>query len=128
MADLTTYLNREWHPVDYHCWSLVRDYYSRELNIDLPPVAIDARSIREVLDQFRLSDIYQAFNRVETPCDHDVVLFINDAGLVSHCGIFVGGKILHNLEPFGIAWQRLLTLRTLFPTWTYWRHGSRSPL
>ena len=94
---LSHYLEKSWSP-DYDCWSLVQEFYQRELNIELPDVACNALNIREVLDEFELTDLYSLFRPALSP-SHGCVVEMGTNGRSSHVGIYLeysGGRILHN--------------------------------
>lgn len=112
------YLGMPFVPLQFDCWSLVRQVYADELNIHLPRVTIDAANMRAVVAEFRgQQNIRRGFCEVHQP-EH---LAVMEYGRVNAChvGLYVetpnGPKILHCDEGSGVVleWPHRMKLPLL---------------
>ena len=81
------------------CWSLVRDYYRQELNIELPMLKFEYDWWEKGLDYF--GDLYESFGfvKVEEPQLHDGIMFQVVGDVANHCGVYLGeGIFMHHAE------------------------------
>lgn len=100
-------IGRVWGPPRLDCYSLIRDYYQRELDIHIPDFEVQKRatdwwndpaSSSLYLDHFSEA----GFERVDDgPELHDVILMeVASKASVNHAGIYLGhdtGYMLHHL-------------------------------
>ena len=94
------------------CYSLVREYYRRELNIVLPSIEFEDNWWDKGLNYF--VDLVEPFGFVEvdTPQKGDVILFQIYGTVPNHCGIYLGEDVmLHHAE------NRLSCRESLYPFW-----------
>tara|TARA_B100001057_G_scaffold323533_1_gene323763 strand:+ start:1186 stop:1893 length:708 start_codon:yes stop_codon:yes gene_type:complete len=95
------------------CWSLVRDYYRQELDIELPMLEFEYDWWENGLDYF--GDLYESFGfvKVEEPQRHDGIMFQVMGGVPNHCGVYLGeGIFMHHAE------DRLSCTESLYsPIW-----------
>ena len=92
-------LGREYEFGKYDCWSLVRDYYRQELDIELPMLKFEYDWWDKDLDYF--GDLYESFGfiKVEEPQTHDVILFQVTGGVPNHCGVYLKEELfMHHAE------------------------------
>ena len=92
-------LGREYEFGKYDCWSLVRDYYRQELDIELPMLKFEYDWWEKGLNYF--DDLYKSFGfvKVEEPQTHDVILFQVTGGVPNHCGVYLKeGLFMHHAE------------------------------
>lgn len=90
-------LGREYTFGNNDCYSLVRDYYKQELNIELPTTIFEENWWNKGLDYFK--DLYESFGfvQVDSPQKHDIIVFKMLAQVSNHCGIYLGEDIfLHH--------------------------------
>ena len=81
----------------FDCWGFVRFVLLHEYGHNVPPVNINPDNLRDVLHAFRTDLAFQAFNKVKTPQDGDVVL------MRQHCvrGSGVVFQNIHSLNASG---------------------------
>lgn len=102
------------------CYSLIRDYYARELQITLPDFARQDNWWKTGQDLYR--DNFQAAGFVSIDASalrrHDVILMQLSANTTNHGAIYLGdGRILHHpmnrlsgRDAYGGYWQNITTL------------------
>ena len=93
----TPLLGREYEFGVNDCWSLVRDYYKTELEIELPMLQFEDDWWEKGLNYF--GDLYESFGfeKVETPEKHDGIMFQVMAQVPNHCGVYLGeGLFMHH--------------------------------
>tara|TARA_B100001939_G_scaffold343873_1_gene357314 strand:- start:1885 stop:2622 length:738 start_codon:yes stop_codon:yes gene_type:complete len=109
-------LGREFITNEVDCITLVRDYYGRNLNINIPDVVHQIRQVEpnkwpereEFWTYNRRSNrefvkIFEArgFSEVEAPQKHDIIL--SDNGIVkalSHCAVYISdSEVMHHPYP-----------------------------
>lgn len=100
------------------CYSLVQDYYSQELNIELPNVERQYQWWKKG-DNLYL-DGYEKHGFSLVPLKdikvHDALIFYNSSDVPNHAGVYIGeNKILHHLEErlssrdsFNTYWRKVL--------------------
>lgn len=116
-------LNNELLGRDYNfgtsdCYSLARDYYFQEFNINLPTIQFEDDWWEQGLDYF--GDLFEnfGFEEVEDPQIGDGILFKVFCNVENHCGIYLGEDIfLHH------AVNRLSCRESLYPLWI--KHKTR---
>lgn len=118
---------RQWQPPTLDCYSLIRDYYSRTLGINLPDFETTLRA-QDWWDDATNSSLYlqhfekAGFVRVDgDPKEHDVIIMeIASKAGPNHAGVYLGddtGYFLHHLygrpsskEIYGGFWLRNTSL------------------
>ena len=108
-------LGREYDFGNYDCWSLVRDYYRQELDIELPMLEFEDDWWEKGLNYFKdLPDSF-GFQKVSSPQKHDVIIFNMMSPIGNHCGIYLDeGVFLHH------AVNRLSCRESLYSGWNKW--------
>lgn len=101
--DVDYYLSKHWS-LDYDCWSLVREFYLRELNVQLPEVAVRADDLRECMQICEQSAVRDLFERIDEP-QHGCVVEMggNQPFHVGICLQVPETRILHNLYTAGVV-------------------------
>lgn len=93
------YIGRPWQRGGFDCWALVREFYSRELSVELEPVTnIDNENLKDVFSEFESSEIFSRFEKVAIPKNFDVVgMFFEGTKRLGHVGIYLeeSRSILH---------------------------------
>lgn len=111
-------IGRPWAHGILDCYSLVRDWYARELGIALPDYPRTDGWWERGEDLYRRHYREAGFERVAgTPQRHDVLLMRVQARQENHAAIYLGGtQILHHLherlssrEVYGGYWQKHTT-------------------
>lgn len=100
------------------CYSLVRDYYFQNFDINLPTIKFEDDWWDQGLDYF--GDLFEnfGFEEVEDPQVGDGILFQVYCNVENHCGIYLGEDIfLHH------AVNRLSCRESLHPMWI--KHKTR---
>ena len=95
------------------CYSLVRDYYREKLNIELSAINFEDNWWNKGLNYF--DDLYEAFGwyEVETPQEHDMIIFSVLSNIPNHCGVYLGeGLFLHHAE------NRLSCRESIYSGWS----------
>ena len=94
------------------CWSLVRDYYRKELDIELPMLEFEDDWWEKGLNYFKdLPDSF-GFIKVEEPQKHDVIIFNVFSSVGNHCGVYLDdGIFLHHAE------NRLSCRESIYGIW-----------
>jgi NlpC/P60 family len=101
-VNIDRYLKKHWVNFEYDCWSLVREFYFAEFNIDLPYIPIDASDIDLVSDTIRNSDLRGLFQSIKTPSNGCVVELERrhrqpNKSTARHVGVFIDPNfVLHN--------------------------------
>ncbi|MBO5038085.1 MAG: C40 family peptidase [Alphaproteobacteria bacterium] len=96
----------------FDCWGFVRFVLLHEYGHNVPPVNINPDNLRDVLHAFRTDLAFQAFNKVKTPQDGDVVL-MRQAKNPVHAGLWLdidGGGVLHCVRGSGVVFQNIHSL------------------
>lgn len=105
-------LGREYLFGTNDCYSLVRDYYKQKLSIDLPTIPFEDNWWEKGLNYF--DDLYESFGftEVDTPKEHDFIIFNVYSDIPNHCGIYLGEDVfMHHAE------SRLSCRESLFSGW-----------
>lgn len=113
--NLTYYLALSWAQGEFDCWALVRHFYQREYNHELPLLLVNINSPRALARATRRN--LQRFERVQQPAHGCVVgmywLNQSDAWL-RHVGIYLNfngdERLLHNVVGAGVLCQPLKDL------------------
>lgn len=106
------------------CWELVADVLAHEraeIAVEYIPAQ---RSIRQMAEAFRLAlhASHHGFRRVTAPEEFSIVLMGRNAHLgIHHCGVWVGGKVLH-AEPCTTLYEELTAVATRYPVMEFWSH------
>ena len=111
-------LGRDYNFGSSDCYSLARDYYFQEFNINLPTIQCEDDWWEQGLDYF--GDLFEnfGFEEVEDPQIGDGILFKVFCNVENHCGIYLGEDIfLHH------AVNRLSCRESLHPMWI--KHKTR---
>jgi len=111
-------LGRDYNFGTSDCYSLVRDYYFQEFNINLPTIQFEDDWWDQGLDYF--GDLFEnfGFEEVQEPEIGDGILFQVFCNVENHCGIYLGEDIfLHH------AVNRLSCRESLYPMWI--KHKTR---
>ena len=129
------YVGREWQNGTQDCWTLVRDIYRDHLQIDLPPIVVDADNLRQVLKAFEDDANLQPWQPIEKPEHLCLAFFTPGHHRATHCGLWLdimGGRFLHCHRRAGVVCEDRVTLEQ--NGWCdprYYRHvgcGKTSPL
>ena len=94
---ITPLMGRDYKFGENDCWSLARDYYKENLNIDLPTMHFEDDWWEKGLNYF--DDLFEPFGfyEVDSPQEHDIILFSVMAQVPNHCGVYLGeGVFLHH--------------------------------
>ena len=111
-------LGRDYNFGTSDCYSLARDYYFQEFNINLTTIQFEDDWWEQGLDYF--GDLFEnfGFEEVEDPQIGDGILFKVFCNVENHCGIYLGEDIfLHH------AVNRLSCRESLHPMWI--KHKTR---
>ena len=108
------YTGRQFIHGSQDCFTLLRDYYRRELGVSLPEVWHGYEWWQEGENLYLDHAATAGFQQVNSLQTHDVVLMRVAARVPNHVGIYVGdGRILHHLanqlsrhDTYGGIWQR----------------------
>jgi proteasome lid subunit RPN8/RPN11 len=109
------------------CFTVVRDYYNKELGIVLEdPYRPEDWWNEPDMNLYVDSAEKWGFHRVKELKEHDVVLMQIRSKVANHAAVYIGdGKILHHLDnrlskvdPYGGYWWKC--------THSIWRHNDRS--
>ena len=90
-------LGREYSFGENDCYSLVRDYYKQELNIELPTTVFEDDWWEKGLNYF--DDLFESFGfeKVDTLQKNDLIFFKMMAQVPNHCGVYLGEDLfLHH--------------------------------
>ena len=90
-------LGRNYEFGKHDCWSLVRDYYRENLEIELPMLEFEDDWWEKGLNYF--DDLYESFGfvKVKEPQEHDGIVFKVMANTPNHCGVYLQeGLFLHH--------------------------------
>lgn len=83
----------------HDCYSLVRDYYARTLDIELPSREVEYAWWHKGQNHYAASYEAAGFVRVQEPRLHDVILMQFSAPVPHHAAVYLGDEqILHHLE------------------------------
>jgi proteasome lid subunit RPN8/RPN11 len=97
------------------CYTLLRDYYERVLQITLPDYPRSDNWWRAGQDLYRAQFASAGFIQVDgPPCLHDVLLMQVHSDVLNHAAVYLGdGKMLHHLhsrlsceDVYGGYWER----------------------
>jgi cell wall-associated NlpC family hydrolase len=100
-------------PDEFDCWGFVRHVQRERFGRELPPIKVDADSIRDVARAFGSHDERASWMQVERPIEGDCVLMAH-AKYPSHVGLWVevdGGGVLHCIRGPGVVFNSLSALR-----------------
>jgi len=105
-------IGRDYKFGENDCYSLVRDYYKQELDINLPTILFEDNWYDKGLNYF--DDLFESFGfvEVEQPQKHDGIIFNIFCNVPNHCGIYLGEDIfMHH------AINRLSCRESLYSGW-----------
>ena len=108
--NILNYLGREFEPINFNCWGLVREFYRVELGHKIPAVNVDPANYRHLVSAFSTSDIRELFSNVSEPVDYDLVALCRHSAF-DHIGIYINGSVLHNDNPAGVVYQSLADMQ-----------------
>jgi len=81
------------------CYSIVRDYYKKELSISLPNYERRGEKLSPSENPFIISYKKLGFVKVEEPKKHDIILMFLNGSNPQHVAIYLGeGIMLHQVE------------------------------
>ena len=108
------YVGRQFIHGSQDCFTLLRDYYRRELGVSLPEVWHGYEWWQEGENLYLDHAARAGFEQVDSLRLHDVVLMRIAARVPNHVGVYTGdGTILHHLanqlsrhDTYGGIWQR----------------------
>lgn len=92
-------------PDAYDCWGLILAVYAEVYGIQLPDYDIGAEALRDITRQINTemgSGKWTATNPDECPSVAVMALHPDHPGLVNHCGVNVGGRVLHTTFAVGV--------------------------
>ncbi len=123
--DYSNYIGREYLPVDFDCWGLVREVYQRELGVDLPAVPIFSGDLRAVIRTIKAHEIRGMFERCEPQHLCVAELYLRESP--NHVGVYLatvdGPRILHNHSSSGVICEPLPSVTLRFNRIEYWRYA-----
>jgi hypothetical protein len=118
--DINQYLGRQYDAPP--CWALVADVYQAELQQPVDAFQTVNNSIRAVAAAFRLA-IHKnpdGFRQLAAPAEMCVVLLGRTVKTgLHHCGVFVGGRLLHAQEN-GVYYEEMSVIRDGYALVEYW--------
>lgn len=132
-VDVNAYLARGYGDAEQRpCWLLVADFYQRELSLPVTEFKTIDSSIRAIARAFRLalSKGAHGFVRVPEPVEFTVVLLGKTPRIgLHHCGVMVGGNLLHAVEPGigGVVYESLTSVRDVYPLIEFWARADATP-
>lgn len=116
------YMNKEWVAGKYDCWSLVREFYKKELNINLNAIVIPTNQdgsydMKSLVKEFKTSNCYEHFVYIDMPINYCVALMAASIKKETpiHVGIHIDGRILHNEMGSNVAYE---TISSISDRWT----------
>jgi cell wall-associated NlpC family hydrolase len=114
--NLDHYLGRAWEPTGFNCWGLLREFYCRELAIELPAIGLDATRVGEVGLAFLNHDARRLFKKIDLPKNNCAVVMRHGVSRYeSHCGIYLELSnqpyVLHNWRGCGVLCEPLVRLQ-----------------
>ena len=101
-----------------NCYTLIRDYYLQEYNIELPMVEFEEDFYEKGVAYFEnLAETCWKGVEVETPEKGDIVIFKIHNTIENHCGVYIGnGQYIHHMkdrlsctESIYTGWGRFIT-------------------
>jgi cell wall-associated NlpC family hydrolase len=97
------HLGTPWSLPDNDCWGLVRKVYQQELNISLPPIAVDDRDLRKIISAMEAHPEHERWERISFDDLQDKDVFVLGRGSrITHIGLYAdvdGGGVAHSIEP-----------------------------
>lgn len=107
------------------CWSLVTDVFANELQAPVTEYKTINSDIRSIASAFRLalSKSADGFEQVAAPQDYAVILLSRLPKLGwHHCGVVVGGAVLHAVESGigGVKYEDMSTVLDAYPKYQLW--------
>ena len=107
------YIGRPWVNGEQDCWTLVRDVYREQLNIELPAIVVDADNLRSVLRAFEDKQNLSTWVPIDRPEHLCLVFFTPGHHRATHCGLWLnvqGGRFLHCYRKAGVVCEDQVTL------------------
>lgn len=114
------YLGKSWSN-DFDCWALCREFYQRELGINLAVVPVNSADLRDCIRTLAASSYRAEFVQLSHPVPGCIAEM--GAGRPSHVGIYLetpGPRVLHNFYGGGVVCEP----KPQLPIIAYWQHGS----
>lgn len=116
------FVGRKFVPGIIDCYSLVRDYYKKELNIEIPDFEREDFWWQDGQDLYRDNFEKAGFHKVDTLQKHDGIIMLLASSVPNHAGVYLGdNKVLHHvqhrlssIDVYGTWWQK--------NTWAFVRH------
>lgn len=127
MKNYSDYLGKEFEPGINDCYTIVRDFYKKEFNIDLPNFARYDGWWNDGLNlymQHAREVGFYLLDDLDKPIVGDVYLMCLQSPVPSHAAVWVGeNKILHHVQN---RLSRIDEYRGVFRNFTVsrWRHES----
>lgn len=108
-------------PDAFNCWGLLmhieRTYF--DMHLPILPIGDEARCFASFAEMVRGG----YWEQVEQPRDGDGVLL--RGGTAPHVGVYLRGGVLHSIDPFGVVWQKQITIKATFGRTKYYRFHER---
>jgi len=105
--NILDYLGKPWVLGEYECWTMVVDFYNKELAIDLPVINLEVLNVFSIRKAFEQNQVQPLFTKIESPVDNCVVVM--GRRWQSHVGVYIettdGPRILHNRQYSGVLCQ-----------------------
>ena len=103
---VSLYIGRPWINGEQDCWTLVRDIYREQLQIELPQIVVDADNLRQVFKAFESPENLSPWQPITTPEHLCLVFFTPGHHRATHCGIWLDildGRYLHCTRKAGVV-------------------------
>jgi hypothetical protein len=97
MIRVEDWLGRQFHWKTYNCWDFAREVWLAHSGVDAgkrEPLAWNKESLVNAFSDQRFDVEGSIFKRIAKPVDPCLALFVRP-GVLSHCGVWVRGKVLH---------------------------------
>lgn len=122
----TQYLGQPWSE-DMDCWGWFRYVQEKHYGIEVPSIAINNLSVRDILKTFDAHPERKVWHEVDSPSDGDGVLMGRSTNPI-HVGVWITphNRVFHCEQKAGIVIQSLSSLE--LHHWShirFYRHASR---
>ncbi len=127
--EIAKYIGLKWGlgasgPDAYDCHHLVIELQKKIYNKELPSVAVNAASLRDIVKKISKDKVWDRFEKIDSPEDGCIVKLFTAVN-PDHIGLYIdidGGGIIHSLRHTGVVFDTVFILQKTYSKLEFFRY------